>query len=81
MFDQDALERAMLFNASTGRRALYALPMGRSTNHVHVWKSLLEQGGFTLDDIPREWDAFWAFWCGQVQPALRQVTGRTDLWG
>ena len=26
-------------------RALYALPMGLATNHVHVWKSLLEQAG------------------------------------
>ena len=37
--------RATLFDATTGRRALYALPMGFTTNHVHVWKSLLEQAG------------------------------------
>ncbi len=36
-----------------GRTALYALPMGRTTNHVHVWKSLLEQAGFTLADVPK----------------------------
>ena len=29
----------------TGQKALYGLPMGRTTNHVHVWKSLLEQRG------------------------------------
>ena len=51
------------------------------TNHVHVWKSLLEQAGFTLEDIPKEWDAFWAFWCDQVQPAVRRATGRNDIWG
>ena len=48
---------------STGRparRALYALPMGRTSNHVHVWKSLLERAGFTLEDIPKEWEAFWS---------------------
>ena len=55
--------------------------MGRATNHVHVWKSLLEQAGFTLDDIPKEWEAFWSFWCDQVQPAVRQATGRDDIWG
>jgi multiple sugar transport system substrate-binding protein len=58
MFDPDVLEASMLLNGRTGQRALYALPVGRSTNHLHVWKSLLEQAGFTLADIPKEWDAF-----------------------
>ena len=66
-----------LLNGTTGRRGLYVLPMGRTTNHVHVWKSLLEQAGFTLADIPKEWDAFWSFWCDQVQPAVRQATAAT----
>jgi multiple sugar transport system substrate-binding protein len=70
-----------LLNGKTGRRGLYALPMGRGSNHVHVWKSLLEQAGFTLGDIPGEWDAFWSFWCDQVQPAVRRATGRDDIWG
>ena len=34
---------ASLLNGTTGQRALYALPMGNSVNHLHVWKSLLEQ--------------------------------------
>ena len=25
-----------------------------------------------LADIPKEWDAFWSFWCDQVQPAIRR---------
>ena len=25
--------------------------------------------------------AFWSFWCDQVQPAVRQATGRDDIWG
>ena len=70
---------ATLFDATTGQRALYALPMGFETNHVHVWRNLLEQAGFTLDDIPKQWEAFWAFWCDRVQPAVRQATGRDDI--
>jgi len=80
-FDPGALAWWMLVNHKTGQRALYALPWGRSTNHVHVWKRLLEQAGFTLDDIPKEWNAFWSFWCDKVQPAVRQATGRSDIWG
>ncbi len=80
LFDPDALAAATLFDASPGGRALYALPMGFSTNHVHVWKSLLEQAGFTLKDVPRQWEAFWAFWCDQVQPAVRRATSRDDIY-
>ena len=72
---------ATLLNGKTGRRGLYALPMGRYSNHVHVWASLLERAGFTLADIPKEWDAFWSFWCDRVQPAVRRATGRDDIWG
>jgi multiple sugar transport system substrate-binding protein len=81
LFDPDALPWFALLNDKTKQRALYALPIGRTTNHIHVWKSLLEQAGFTLDDIPEEWEAFWSFWCDQVQPAVRRATGRDDIWG
>jgi multiple sugar transport system substrate-binding protein len=81
LFDADAVEAAMLVNGRTGRRGLYALPMGRRSNHLHVWSSLLERAGFALADIPNEWDAFWSFWCDQVQPAVREALGRNDIWG
>ena len=73
---------ATLLNATTGRASSVRAADGlRSTHHVHVWKSLLEQAGFTLADIPKEWEAFWSFWCDQVQPAVRQALGRDDVWG
>ncbi len=80
LFDPDALERVTLLNGTTGRRGLYLLPMGLVSHHVHVWKTLLERAGFTLADIPKEWDAFWSFWCDQVQPAVRKALGRDDVW-
>jgi multiple sugar transport system substrate-binding protein len=81
LFDPDTLGVALLPNARTGRKALYALPMGRSTNHLHVWTSVLEQAGLKVESIPKEWDAFWSFWCEEVQPAVRRVLGREDVWG
>jgi multiple sugar transport system substrate-binding protein len=81
LFDPDLLQLATMLNGRTGGHELYALPMGRDTNHVHVWQSLLERAGFTLADIPKEWEAFWSFWCEQVQPAVRKVTGRDDIYG
>src|SRR4051794_22249624 len=80
-FDRDALDQATLLDVTTGRRGLYTLPMGRVTNHVHVWKSLLERAGLTLADLPKQWEPFWAFWCDKVQPAVRKATGRDDLYG
>jgi multiple sugar transport system substrate-binding protein len=80
-FDAAAIEASRLSNHRTGKRALYALPMALATNHVHVWNSLLERAGFSLADIPKEWGAFWAFWCDEVQPAVRQALGRDDIWG
>ena len=81
LFDADAIEAATLLNGTIGTRGLYALPMGRNSNHIHVWNSLLERAGFALDDIPKEWQAFWAFWCDEVQPAVRKATAREDIWG
>jgi multiple sugar transport system substrate-binding protein len=81
LFDPDALERVPLLDGTTGRRGLYLLPMGFGTHHIHIWKNLLEQAGFTLAEIPTEWETFWSFWCDQVQPALRRATGRADIWG
>jgi multiple sugar transport system substrate-binding protein len=81
LFDRDALERSTLLDGSTGQRGLYLLPLGLASHHVHVWKSLLGRAGFTLADIPKEWDAFWSFWCDRVQPAVRKALGRDDVWG
>jgi multiple sugar transport system substrate-binding protein len=81
LFDPDALDAVTVLDRTTGRRGLYLLPVGFATHHVHAWKSLLAQAGFTLEDIPTEWEAFWAFWCDRVQPAVRQASGREDIWG
>ena len=81
LFDADVIEAATLLNGSTGRRGVYALPMGRVSNHIHVWNSILERAGFTLAAIPKSWEAFWTFWCDEVQPAVRRALGRDDIWG
>jgi multiple sugar transport system substrate-binding protein len=58
LFDADTIDVSTLLDGKTGQRGLYALPMGRYSNHVHVWNSLLERAGFTLADIPQGWEAF-----------------------
>jgi multiple sugar transport system substrate-binding protein len=81
LFDPAQLEQAVTLDARTGRQALYGLPMGQTMNNIHVWKSLLEHAGLSLDDVPKDWEGFWSFWCDQVQPAVRRALGRDDIWG
>jgi multiple sugar transport system substrate-binding protein len=81
LFDPDSLAWVTWRDPKTGHAAMYGLPIGREINHIHLWQSLLNQAGFTVTDIPREWEAFWSFWCDQVQPAARRATGREDIWG
>ena len=52
LFDPAQLDRATLLNATTGQKAMYGLPVGQLPHLIHVWKSLLEEAGFTLEDIP-----------------------------
>ena len=54
LFDPDLIDLSMAVNSRTGSRGLYALPMGRETNHIHVWLSLLEKAGFRREDIPTD---------------------------
>jgi multiple sugar transport system substrate-binding protein len=75
------LKYAIWFNAKTGQQALYGLPVARSADHIHIWKNILERAGLTLKDVPKEWEAFWSFWCDRAQPALRNALGRNDVWG
>jgi multiple sugar transport system substrate-binding protein len=79
-FYPEPLERVHA-RSTAGKDGYYALPIGRTTVHVHVWKGLLEKAGLSAQDIPREWEAFWSFWCDKVQPAVRQATGRNDIYG
>jgi multiple sugar transport system substrate-binding protein len=81
LFDPYQLDRAMLLNARIDQQRLYGLPIGHVTDLIFVWKSLLQEAGFVLEDIPKDWEAFWRFWCDQVQPAVRKALNRDDIWG
>jgi multiple sugar transport system substrate-binding protein len=80
-FYPGVLASVRLRNGKTGQTAYYAVPIGQFGHYIHVWKSLLAKAGIGLEDIPQQWDAFWAFWCDKVQPAVREATGRQDFYG
>lgn len=70
-FQKGPFESAYLMNGKTGQRSYYAVPWVQMTPHVHYWKDLVEKAGFTEADVPKQWGAFFDFWCDKVQPALR----------
>ena len=74
-----AFKSASLYNAQTNARSIYAVPVLQRTVHVHYWRDLLAEAGFSDADIPTEWDAFWHFW-QDVQTQLRSP-GNAAIYG
>ena len=81
LFDPNQLDRAMLLNARTGQRALYGLPMGRIANHVHVWKSLLEQAASRSTTSPRSGSRSGRSGATRCSRRCARRLGRDDIWG
>ena len=74
-FQKGALDSAYMLNGKTNTRAYYAIPWVQMSPNVHYWSDLLQQAGFKDSDVPREWEAFFSFWCDKVQPAYRAKSG------
>jgi multiple sugar transport system substrate-binding protein len=75
-FAPNTLEAGYLLNGVTNKRSYYGFPLKQQSMHVQIWKDMLEQAGFKESDIPKQWDAYWSFWCDKVQPAIRKATGQ-----
>jgi multiple sugar transport system substrate-binding protein len=74
-FAPNTISTTYLWNDVDKKRAYYAFPLKQQTMHIQYWKDMLQEAGFTANDIPKDWDAYWAFWCEKVQPAVRKATG------
>lgn len=71
-FLPEALATTYLLNGQTNQKAYYAFPMEQQTMHVVYWRDMVEEAGFKESDIPDTWDAYWDFWCDDVQAGLRK---------
>ncbi|MFN2646868.1 MAG: ABC transporter substrate-binding protein [Burkholderiales bacterium] len=70
------LETVYLLNEKTGKRAYYAFPMKRQTMHIQYWKDMLAEAGYKDADIPKNWAAYWDFWCTKAQTGYRKKSGK-----
>ena len=74
-FEPAALATTFLYDNVRQTRAYYAFPIKQQTMHIHYWKDMLADAGYKESDIPKQWDAFWDFWCTKVQDGYRKKTG------
>lgn len=74
-----ALSQVSYLNKIRGERSYYALPLWQSDDYIHYWGNLIEEIGFTQQEIPREWHQFWKFW-QTAQDRLR-AKGNSRIYG
>jgi multiple sugar transport system substrate-binding protein len=69
-YTETALLTVNCYNSVKKRRSVYGVPytVGALTNHI--WRPLVEKAGYTLEDLPKTWDAFYDFF-KEVQKKLR----------
>src|SRR6266513_3588646 len=69
-YARTALLTVNCYNSVEKKRSFYCVPytVGALTNHI--WRPLIEKAGYTLEDIPKTWDAFYDFF-KEVQKKLR----------
>jgi multiple sugar transport system substrate-binding protein len=74
-----ALASSFAYNSVTKKRAYYLVPYTSAALPNHIWKHLVEKAGFSMEDIPRTWDAYYGFF-KEVQKKLR-AQGTRNVYG
>jgi multiple sugar transport system substrate-binding protein len=69
-FTRTALATVNCYNNVDKKRSFYGVPYTVAALTNHVWRPLVEKAGYTLEDIPKTWDAFYDFF-KDVQKKLR----------
>src|SRR5215207_2183416 len=70
LYNETALATSFCYNNVTKKRSFYGVPYTQATLVNHVWRPLVEKAGYTLEDIPKTWDAYYDFF-KEVQKKLR----------
>src|SRR6266851_7232033 len=69
-YNETALLTAYCYNSAEKRRSFYGVPYTSAVRPNHIWRPLVEKAGYTMEDLPRTWDAFYDFF-KEVQKKLR----------
>jgi len=79
IYTEAALASAYSYNSVKKERSYYLVPYQTTSLPNHVWKSLVEKAGYTMEDIPKTWDAYYNFF-KDVQKKLRDK-GQRRVYG
>jgi multiple sugar transport system substrate-binding protein len=74
-YSETALQTAYCYNRVEKRRSYYGAPYTLAARPNHIWRPLVEKAGFSMEDLPRTWDAFYDFF-KDVQKKLRAQGSR-----
>jgi multiple sugar transport system substrate-binding protein len=69
-FAKTALLTVNCYNNVEKKRSFYGVPYTVAALTNHIWRPLIEKAGYTLEDLPKTWDAFYDFF-KEVQKKLR----------
>ncbi|HET7413060.1 MAG TPA: ABC transporter substrate-binding protein [Pararhizobium sp.] len=69
-YTKTALLSSYLYNNKLHKRSYYTVPLKQQALHNFYWKPMIKAAGYSVDDIPKQWDAYWDFW-GKIQKKLR----------
>src|SRR3954470_12539714 len=78
-YTEAALASAYSYNNEKKARSYYLVPYQTTGLPNHIWKSLVEKAGYTMEDIPKTWDAYYNFF-KDVQKKLREK-GQRRVYG
>src|SRR5438093_3094890 len=78
-YNETALLTAYCYNSVERRRAYYGVPYTSAVRPNHIWRPLVEKAGYSMEDVPRTWDAFYDFF-KNVQKKLR-AQGERKVYG
>jgi multiple sugar transport system substrate-binding protein len=70
-YTEAALLSAYCYNRVEKRRSFYGVPYTASVSSNHIWRSLVQKTGYSFEDIPKTWDAYYDFFKG-VQKKLHE---------
>ena len=69
-YTETALLTAHCYNNVEEKRGYYGVPYTVGASMNHIWRPLVEKAGYSMEDLPKTWDAYYDFF-KDVQKKLR----------
>jgi len=78
-FTDTALLTVRCYNNVEKKRSYYGVPYTVGASMNHIWRPLVEKAGYSMEDLPKTWDAYYDFF-KDVQKKLR-AQGVRNVYG